>query len=344
MADSVFKDVSAYEVGEQAGVDSLRRVKREIGEPGPGEVLIKTRAASLNYRDIMVLEGRYGAKKPDSRVPLGDGAGEVVAVGAKVSGISVGDRVSAPHFNLWLDGAYDPSIFAADLGNTADGWLSEVVRLPASACVKLPENLSFESAAALGAAGITAWRVVEVLGKVKAGDVVLTLGTGGVSIMALQIAKMNGARVVITSSSDEKLELARSLGADSTINYRERPDWENAVVEQTGGADIVVETVGLSTLDQSLAACAPNARLGFLGALGGVPAQGPTLTAMLIKNVVVQGITAGSRRNFADLLRACSQNGVSPHIDRRFPFDEAPAALQYLASAQHVGKVVVTFD
>ncbi|MEM1089842.1 MAG: NAD(P)-dependent alcohol dehydrogenase [Pseudomonadota bacterium] len=343
MADSVFQNVSAYEVGEQAGLASLSRVSREVGEPGPGEVLVKTQAASLNYRDIMVLEGRYGAKKPEDRIPVGDGAGEVVAVGANVAGISVGDRVSAPHFNLWLDGEYNPSIFAADMGNSADGWLAEVVRLPASACVTLPNNLSFESAAALGAAGITAWRVVEVLGKVKAGDVVLTLGTGGVSIMSLQIAKMNGAKVVITSSSNEKLELARSLGADSTINYRERADWENAVLEETGGADIVVETVGLSTLDQSLAACAPNARLGFLGALGGMPAEGPKLTAMLIKNVVVQGITAGSRKNFADLLRACSLNGVRPHIDRRFSFDEAPAALEYLASAQHVGKVVITF-
>ncbi len=343
MTNPTFKNISAYEIGDQSGIASMALTKRDIAAPGPFDVLVKTQAASLNYRDIMVLEARYGAKKPNNRVPVGDGAGEVIAVGDQVQGVAVGDRVTAPHFSLWIDGAYSPAIFAADLGNTADGWLSEIVRLPASACVKIPDNMSFQSAAALGAAAITAWRVVQVLGKVKSGDTVLTLGTGGVSIMALQLASISGATVAITSSSDQKLELARSLGADITINYRQRRDWENAVVEQTGGADIVVETVGLSTLDQSLAACAPNARVGFLGALGGVPSQGPNLMGLLIKNVLLQGITSGSRKNLADLLRACASNGVKPHIDRVFQFGEAEAALTYLAKAEHVGKVVITF-
>ncbi|MFK7957103.1 MAG: NAD(P)-dependent alcohol dehydrogenase [Lysobacterales bacterium] len=344
MTKAAIPNVSAFEIGDQAGISSLKRTTRDIAAPGPFEVLVKTHAAALNYRDIMVLEARYGAKKPENRVPLGDGAGEVMAVGDQVHGVAVGDRVTAPHFSLWTDGDYSPAIFAADLGNTADGWLSEIVRLPANACVKIPDAISYESAAALGAAAITAWRVIEVLGDVKAGDVVLTLGTGGVSIMALQLASINGATVAITSSSNKKLELARSLGADITINYRERPDWENAVVEQTGGADVVVETVGLSTLDQSLTACAPNARVGFLGALGGMPDKGPALTAMLLKNVMIQGITSGSRKNLADVLRACATNNVQPHIDRRVAFGEAPEALAYLAKGQHVGKVVITFD
>ncbi len=344
MTNAAIANVSAFEIGDQTGISSLIRNTREVATPGPFEVLVKTHAAALNYRDIMVLEGRYGDKKPDNRVPLGDGAGEVMAVGEQVHGVSVGDRVTAPHFSLWIDGDYSPSIFAADLGNTADGWLSQLVRLPANACVKIPEAMSYESAAALGGAGITAWRVVMVVGKAKAGDVVLALGTGGVSIMAVQLASMNGATVAVTSSSDEKLAKAKSIGADIAINYRERPDWENAVMEQTGGADIVVETVGLSTLDQSLAACAPNARIGFLGALGGMPNQGPLLTNMLLKNVTLQGITSGSRKNLADLLRAYASNNLQPHIDRQIAFADAPDALAYLAKGQHIGKVVITFD
>lgn len=340
-SESAYEKVNAYEVGEQAGLSSLRKVERSMAPPGPTEVLVKTRAAALNYRDIMILEGRYGARKPENRVPLGDGAGEIIAVGDLVTNVSVGDRVTAPHFALWVDGDYDPAIFAGDLGNTADGWLSEVVKLPSTACVKLPETMSFNSAAALGAAAITAWRVVQVLGNVKAGDVVLTLGTGGVSIMALQLAGMNGATVAITSSSDEKLELARSLGADVTVNYRNNEAWDKAVVEQTGGADIVVETVGLSTLDQSIDACAPNARIGFLGALGGRPEQPPNLGGAILKNVIIQGITSGSRQMLADMLRACAANGLEPHIDRTFALDDAADALDYLAAGKHVGKVVL---
>ena len=182
-----------------------------------------------------------------------------------------------------------------------------------------------------------------MLGKVKAGDTVLTLGTGGVSILAVQLAVAHGANVAITSSSDEKLKLARKLGASVTINYRQESEWEKQVVAQTGGANIVVETVGLRTLNQSLAACAPNARIGYLGSLGGTPAQFPNLSGLILKNVIIQGITSGSRKMQADLIRACEHNNIVPHVDRTFEFDRTKDALSYLAKSGHVGKVVVTF-
>ena len=334
--------VRQYQVGDQKGIGSLRLAKEAIAAPGPEEVLVQTRAAALNYRDLMIMEGRYLGEKPPTRVPLGDGAGDVVAVGDKVEGIAVGDRVSAPHFTRWLDGDFAPTVFGADLGSTMDGWLTEIARLPATAVVKVPDAMSYESAAALGAAGITAWTVLETLGQIKAGDVVLTLGTGGVSILALQLAKMNGATVAITSSSDEKLELARTLGADITVNYRQEPAWEKPVVAQTGGVDIVVETVGFATLGQSVACCGPNARIGLLGALGGMPEDFPNLFGLVRNNVTLKGVTSGSRKMLADMLRACASNGVVPHVDSTFDFDAAPEAYEYLSQGKHVGKIVVT--
>ena len=234
-------------------------------------------------------------------------------------------------------------MFAGDVGNSIDGWLQDQMVLPAAALVKLPAKMGYEEAAALGAAGITAWAVIEPLGRVKSGDVVLTLGTGGVAILALQIAKMSGATVAITSSSDDKLAVCRELGADITVNYRTTPAWQDAVLAATGGrgADIVVETVGLSTLSQSLACCAPNARVGLLGGLGGPPPGGPNLGPLIGKNVVLKGITSGSRRMLEDLLRAVDANGVKPKIDKVFPFEQARAALDYLATGGHVGKIVI---
>jgi len=210
--------------------------------------------------------------------------------------------------------------------------------------VVLPDAMSFEAAAAWGAAGITAWTVLQTLGQIKPGDTVLTLGTGGVSMLALQIANMAGARVAITSSSDEKLAVARELGADITVNYRTNPDWAGAVRAATGGrgVDIVVETVGLATLSQSLSCCAPNARVGLLGALGGRPEQGADLGGLILGNVVLKGITSGNRRMLEELLRAANANDVQPKIDRRFSFADTVAAYEYLAGAGHIGKVVIS--
>lgn len=335
---------ACYQVGDQQGLDSLHRAQATARPTGPGEVRVAVRAAALNHRDLLFLRGRYGARQPETRIPLGDGAGDVVAVGEKVTNVARGDRVTAPHFITWLDGDYTPEVFTRDLGVTADGWLAEFITLPASALVRLPEGMSYADAAALGAAGITAWAVIETLGRVKPGDTVLTLGTGGVAMLALQIAKMNGARVAITSSSDDKLAIARELGADITVNYRQQPQWQQVVRERTGGrgVDIVVETVGLGTLSQSLACCAPNARVGLLGALDQGAGQPPNLSPLYFGNLVLKGITSGSRRMLEDLLRAYSVNATSPHIDQTFSFNEAREALDYLDAANHVGKVVIT--
>lgn len=304
---------------------------------------IAVKASSLNHRDLMVLSSRYGAPKPPTRVPVADGAGEVVALGAGVTRVKLGDRVTAPHFSTWIDGDYEPAVFAGDVGNARDGWLQEQIVLPASALVKLPGEMSYEDAAALGAAAITAWAVLEPFGRMQAGDVVLTLGTGGVAILALQLAKMSGATVAITSSSDAKLAACRELGADITVNYRTTPAWHEAVLAATGGrgADIVVETVGLGTLTQSLAACAPNARIGWLGGLEGPPPGGPSLGPLLGKNAILKGITSGSRKNLEDLLRAFEGSGVKPKIDKVFPFEQGRAALDYLATGGHIGKIVI---
>ncbi len=335
----------AWQIGRQQGIESLQLVARPVPEPGPAEVVIAVRAAALNHRDLNIVAARYGPAKPPTRVPASDGAGEVVALGAGVTSWRVGDRVTAPHFVDWLDGQYSPGIFARDLGNTADGWLAERIVLPAASLVRVPEALSFEQAAALGAAGITAWAVLEDFARVKPGDTVLALGTGGVAVLSLQIAKMAGATVALTSSSDAKLEAVRALGADVLVNYRTRPDWHVAVRDATGGrgVDIVVETAGVATLPQSLACCAPNARVGLLGALAGRPERAGDLTPMIGANALVKGITSGSRRMLEDLLRACAANGVAPRIDKVFPFDELPEAYRHLEAGAHVGKVVIRY-
>ncbi|HRX88649.1 MAG TPA: NAD(P)-dependent alcohol dehydrogenase [Steroidobacteraceae bacterium] len=317
--------------------------RRPLQMPAAGEVAVRVRASALNHRDLSIVSSRYGAAKPVSRVAVGDGSGEIAALGVGVTPWRVGERVTAPHFVDWIDGAYSPAIFARDLGNTADGWLAEKIVLPAAALVRVPDELQHEEAAALGAAGITAWAVMQSFAQIKPGDIVLTLGTGGVSVLALQIARLAGATVAITSSSDAKLALMRELGAEITVNYRTRPDWPAAIREATGGrgVDIVVETVGMTSLPQSLACCAPNARIGLLGALGGRQQGASDLSAMIGANAIVKGITSGSRRMLEDLLRACAARRLKPKIDRVFAFEQAADAYRYLDSGAHVGKVVI---
>lgn len=336
--------MQAYEIGDQRGIASLTLRTRPVPQAGPGQAVIKVHAAALNHRDLNIVSSTYHAEKPGSRIPLGDGAGEVVEIGPGVVGVAIGDRVAAPHFTPWIDGEYFRDVFQYDVGNTMDGWLTQFAVMPATALVKIPEPLSYQDAAALGAAGVTAWHVIHVFGAVQPGDVVLTLGTGGVSMLALQIAKIHGAKCAITSSSDEKLAEAKRLGADFTVNYRTRPDWEKAILEQADGVDIVVETVGLSTLQKSIAACATNGRVGLLGALGGAaPAQdGLGIGQLIGKNGVLKGITSGSRRMLADLFRAYASSGTKPVVDKVFPFAEARAAYEYLDAGGHLGKVVIS--
>ena len=333
----------AYQVGAQQGIDSLELSDRPDPTPGPTQAVVRVRNTALNHRDLMIMNGRYMGPKPENLIPLSDGAGEVLAIGEEVTNVAPGDRVVACHFAGWVNGPWNPAYFSPDLGNTADGLLAEQVAIPAGCLVKIPDTMSFADACTLPVAALTAWHAIDELGRVKSGDTVLTLGTGGVSVFAVQLASIAGARVAITSSSDEKLEKMRSLGADVTANYRSNPDWEKEILEKTGGVDIVVETGGFGTLEKSLACAAPNARIGIIGGLAGAAEQ-LNLFGLLLKNVVMKGITSGSQRMLSDLVRAVDVNSVDPVIDKVFSFDDALAAYQYLEGASHIGKVVINHD
>ncbi len=335
--------MKVYEIGDQTGLGSLTHSERPDPVAGPGEAVLRVKAICLNHRDLNVLAGSYGPRRPNTRVPVSDGVGEVLSIGDGVTAVKPGDRVVCPHFVSWIDGAFAQSVFGQDLGITRDGWLAEQVLVPASALVKLPDSVSDDRAASLPAAGLTAWQAVVTVGQIKAGDVVLVLGTGGVSIFALQIAKLNGATVAVTSSSDAKLDQARELGADITINYRTTPDWAAALMAATGGrgADIIVETGGIATLSQSIAAAAVNGRIVVIGALAGAADSIPNFSTIIGKNLALKGITEGSRAMLAELVRAVAAGGLVPVIDRVFGFDEAPAAYAYLKSGAHLGKVMM---
>ena len=333
-----------FEIGAQDGIGGLRASERPQPTPGPGEAVVRVKAACLNHRDLLVLSGSYGPRRPENRVPLSDGVGEVASIGAGVTGMAVGDRAICAHFVSWLGGPFAMTAFAHDLGITHDGWLAEYILVPAAALVKVPDTLSDAQAAALPAAGLTAWNALIEVGAIKAGDLVLALGAGGVSIFALQIAKMCGARVAITSSSEDKLARARELGADITINYATTPDWAAAMMAESGGAgaDIIIETGGITTLPQSIAAAAPNARIVLIGALAGLAETAPANFSTIIgKNLTLRGITEGSRDMMRDFVRAASVNGLTPVIDRVFEFDRAPEAYAHLKSGQHLGKVMI---
>lgn len=332
--------MKAWEIGDQTGIDSLRMTERDDPFIGHGEALLAVKACALNHRDLMIVRNRYGSRsKPPKRIALHDFAAEVISVGEAVTNVAPGDLVGAPHYINWINGNCFPEYRAHDLGNSIDGVLAERIVLPARSLFKYPSKLTVEQNATLVAAGTAVWSTVQKLGQIKAGDTVLSLGTGGVSVFAMQIAKLNGARAVITSSSDEKLERMRDLGADVTVNYRTNPDWEKEVLEKTGGVDIVVETAGVGTLGKSMACCAPNARIGLIGAL----AQGeqPSLGGLLGKNLVLKGITTGSRAMMEEFVVAIEANGFEPVIDRVFDFDQAREAYEHLDSGTHIGKVVI---
>jgi NADPH:quinone reductase-like Zn-dependent oxidoreductase len=306
--------------------------------------LVRVRAVGLNHRDLTIISGRYGPRRAETRIPVSEGVGEVMAIGEGVTGVAVGNRVICGHFVTWLGGRFTPSAFANDLGVTHDGWLAEQIVIPAAALVLVPENLTDAQAAPLAAAGLTAWHALVDFGRIRSGEWVLALGTGGVSIFALQIARMHGARVAITSSSDEKLAQARALGADVTVNYLKDADWAARVVEATGqGADLVVETGGQATLSQSIAAAAPNGRIAIIGALAGAASAGlPNFGTIIGKNLTLHGIAAGSRAMLVDFVAAAAANRLAPVIGATFPFDQAQEAYGHLQSGTGMGKVLLT--
>ena len=324
-------------------MSGVKLIECEQPEPGDGEVLIRVHATSLNYRDHAVVTGNYfGGVVQRDTIPLSDGAGEVVAVGANVSRFAKGDRVIGNFFQGWVDG--EPNLATTNaLGSPADGMLSEYVVLHEDGVVACPENLSYEEAATLPCAGLTAWHALVISGQVRAGQTVLALGTGGVSIFALQFARMAGARVIITSSSDEKLERARALGADATINYRTTPDWEQEVLKLTGGkgVDHVIEVGGAGTLAKSFASIGFRGQVSLIGVLSG--REGDTNPhALMLRNARLVGIFVGSRVMFEQMNDAISINGLKPVVDRTFPFEEAADAFAYQLAGKHFGKVAIS--
>lgn len=335
--------MKAWELGPQTGLDGLRCTERPIPLPQPGEALIRVHAAGLNHRDLLALRGTYGPLKPQTRIPLSDGIGTIEAIVGDSRRLAPGMRVIAPHFLDWREGPYSPAFLGADLGISHDGWLAEYVCLPTAALVPVPDGVSDASAALLPAAGVTAWHALTAFGGLRPGELVLIPGTGGVAIMALQIARALGAEVAITSSSDDKLARGRALGASYAVNYRDHPDWAAALLAQTGGrgADVVVDTVGLGAIEQTLAATAPNGRIALIGGLGGAAERAPNMFGLIAKNLVLKGITSGSRAMLVDLLELVGRAAIEPLVDRRFAFAEAPAAMAHLARGGHMGKVLI---
>ena len=332
----------AWEIQTTEGIEGLKLATREPRDPGPGEVRVKVRANAINYRDLSVVSDPAARGIPLPRIPNSDGAGEVLAVGAGVEDFAPGDRVAGCFFQNWPDGACSAAAMASALGGELDGMLAEEVILKAGGLVKIPAHLSYAEAATLPCAALTAWRALVDVGRVKAGDTVLLLGTGGVSIFALQFARLMGARVIITSSSDDKLERARALGAWQTVNYRSTPDWEQPVLEMTGGrgVDLTVEVGGAGTLQRSVAATRIAGIIGFIGVLSDAPVNPRPIMA---KSITLQGIYVGPRRSFQDMNRAIATAALRPVIDRSFAFEEAPEAYRAMRAAGHFGKLVIAF-
>jgi NADPH:quinone reductase-like Zn-dependent oxidoreductase len=324
------------------GIDKLSLDEVPAPQPGPGQVVVDVHAVSLNYRDLMTVKGLYNPKLQLNRIPCSDGAGIIAAIGKGVTQVAVGDRVAGTFFQNWLDGDPAPEKFKGALGGDIDGTLAQQIVLDQNGVVKLPEHLSFEEAATLPCAGVTAWNAVVTAAHVKSGDTVLIQGTGGVSCFALQFAKGLGARVIGTSSSADKLRRATKLGLDAGHNYRDDPEWARWATAQTGGrgVDLTVEVGGAGTFQQSLAATRTGGVVAQIGVLSGRE-QPLTITPILHKMLQIRGIYVGSRQHFVEMNRAIEQTALRPVIDRVFPFGEAQQAFKTMESASHFGKIVI---
>lgn len=332
----------SYHLTMGAGLGGLTLREHAAPSPGPGEALVRVRAVSLNYRELMILiHGQYPLPVRPDVIAASDGAGEVVAVGEGVSAVAVGDRVTVPIFPRWRSGPFRMET-SAQLGGSLDGMLTELAVLPADALVPVPPHLSFEEAAALPCAGVTAWNALTGGRPPAPGDVVLTLGSGGVSLLAIQLARALGARVVATTSSEAKAGRLRALGADEVIDYRARPDWDVEVRRLTGGrgADLVVEVGGPGTLQRSLASLAVGGEIAWVGGL----APGAFVIDLLPLNRCVgtlRRVAVGSREQFLAMNELITLRRIRPVIARVFGFDQAPAAFAEYARGGHVGKIVI---
>lgn len=335
--------MKAIQLQQPGGLDHLHLVDLPApGAPRAGEIQVRIRASSLNYHDLAVVLGRAGTA--DGRIPMADGAGVVTAVGEGVAEFAVGDAVVSCFFPQWQSGGKVPFDFKLVPGDGVDGFACELVNLPATAFTHAPMGYTHEEAATLTTAGLTAWRALVVDGRIQAGDTVLVLGTGGVSIFALQMARSMGARVIATTSSNAKAEQLKALGADAVINYHDTPEWGEAVLAATGGrgADIVVEVGGPGTLPQSIRACAPGGHIALIGMLTGFAGDVPTVELMR-KQQTLKGLIVGSREQQQEMVRALEQFAWRPVIDSRYPLEQIAEAFAHQQAARHFGKICLSY-
>ncbi|MDQ1496316.1 MAG: hypothetical protein QOG69_2799 [Actinomycetota bacterium] len=332
--------MQAFQLERFDTLDGLVLGDRPDPTAGPNEVVVRIHARSLNYRDLLILQQRYLVPPTPGIVPVSDGAGEVVAVGDAVTRVAVGDRVAATYFPRWRDGRFALAVAADQFGCTRDGMLAEAVVADEEALVKVPAHLSYDEAATLPCAGVTAWSALNGPRPVQSSDTVLTIGTGGVALFALQFAKLTGARAIAVTSTSAKAELLRRLGADVAINAAEHPEWDLAVRDATDGrgVDYAVETGGLNTLPRSLASCAPEADLALVAALG----TGQLDARVLSAPVTIRRRYVGSRTHFEAMNETISGHELRPVIDRSFAFADAKEAYAHFAAKRHVGKVVIS--
>jgi len=325
-----------------AGIDALVKVERADPKPAYRQVMVKVKACSLNFRDLGIVRGTYRMPVRENLIPLSDGAGEVIEVGPGVTRVKVGDHVAGCFFQRWLGGEPPADVHASALGGGIDGMLAEHAVLEEDGVVKIPAHLSLEEGATLPCAGVTVWNAMTEHAKLIAGQTVLLQGTGGVSIFGLQLARMMGIQVIITSSSDDKLARAKELGANHGINYKTTPDWEKAALGLTGGrgVDHVVEVGGAATLARSFGAIRVGGKITMIGGLSG-PATEINPGLIFARRANVQGISVGSMQMFEAMSRAIAASGIKPVIDKVFPFDEAQAAYRHMASGAHFGKIVI---
>jgi len=333
----------AYQIPKGgAGIDALVQVERPDPKPAYRQVVVKVKACSLNFRDLGIVRGTYRMPVRENLIPLSDGAGEVIEVGPGVTRVKVGDRVAGCFFQRWAGGEAPPDVHASALGGGIDGMLAEYAVLEEDGVVKIPAHLSLEEGATLPCAAVTVWNAMMEHAKLVAGQTVLLQGTGGVSIFGLQLARMMGIQVIITSSSDDKLVRAKALGASHGINYKTTPDWEKAALGLTGGrgVDHVVEVGGAATLARSFGAIRVGGKISMIGGLTG-PASELNPGLIFARRANVQGISVGSMQMFEAMGRAIAASGIRPVIDKVFPFDEAQAAYRHMASGAHFGKIVI---
>ena len=333
----------AWQIISDGGVDALHLAEVDTPEPGPGEVRVRMRASSINYRDLSIVEdpGSRGLAYPT--IPNSDGAGDVVAVGPGVTGVSVGDRVTSCFFSDWEAGECSPEAMASALGGARQGVLAEEVVLPARGVIAIPGDLSYEEAACLPCAALTAWHALTQPRPVVAGETVVLLGTGGVSVIAQQFCAAMGARTIVTSSSDAKLERMKALGASDVVNYRTTPDWDAEVLRLTDGrgADRIVEVGGPGTLQKSINAARIGGTIVLIGILTGMGGE-VTPTAIMFKSLTMRGIVVGPRAMFAEMNKAVAHHDLRPVIDQSFAFEDAKAAYHTMRAAGHFGKLVIT--